>query len=275
MSKRDGFFKGKVALITGGSSGIGLATARALVLEGVNVWLLSRKMDKLRASIRRLNCEELLDCGVVSADVSNVSQVKHAVGQVIRSAGAPDYLINSAGVTRPGYVTELGVDVFHHLMQVNYFGTVHTTKAVMSAMKERGSGHIVNVSSVAGFLGVFGYSAYTASKFAVRGYSDVLRAELKSYGIGVSIVFPPDTDTPQLAEEEQYKPPVTKALVANAHVISPDLVARSIVAGIKKNQYIILPGVEAKLLFWLNGLLGSAVYPIMDFMIRRARRKAT
>jgi 3-dehydrosphinganine reductase len=273
MTDRDHSFKDKIALVTGGSSGIGLTTARLLASKGANTWLLSRSRKRLEDSIQSLECEELLDCGIVIADVSDPTQVQNAVDQVVRQAGVPDYLINSAGITRPGYVTDLDLDVFQRLMQVNYFGTVYTCRAVIPGMRDRGSGHIVNICSVAGFLGVFGYSAYTATKYAVRGFSDVLRAELKSYGIGVSIVFPPDTDTPQLADEEQYKPPETKALVSNAHVISPELVARSILSGISKNRYIILPGFETKLLYWLSGILGSAVYPIMDVMISRARRK--
>ena len=91
-------------------------------------------------------------------------------------------------------------------MDLNYFGTVNMVKALLPAMLERGSGHIVNISSVAAFLGVFGYSAYGASKYAVRGFSDVLRAEVKPLGVRVSVVFPPDMDTPGLANENKTKP---------------------------------------------------------------------
>jgi 3-dehydrosphinganine reductase len=101
----------------------------------------------------------------------------------------------------------------------------------------------------------------------------VLRAELKPLGIRVSIVFPPDTDTPQLAYENQFKPPETKILSGTAGVLSPQQVAKEILRGVARGQYVILPGSEMKLLYRLNGLLGNAVYPLMDWMIRSARRK--
>jgi 3-dehydrosphinganine reductase len=139
-------------------------------------------------------------------------------------------------------------------------------------MIKRGSGHIVNISSIAGFLGVYGYTAYGASKYAVRGFSDVLRAEMKPLGIQVSVVFPPDTDTPQLAYENQFKPPETKELAGNAHAVSPEIVAKAILRGVARRQYVIIPGFEGKLYYWLGGLVGTGLYPIMDLMVAQARR---
>ena len=112
-------------------------------------------------------------------------------------------------------------------MATNYFGTLHVIKAVTPGMIDRGSGHIVNICSLGGFLGVFGYSAYCASKYAVRGLSDVLRAELRPYGIHFSVVYPPDTDTPQLAYENPFKPPETRAL-GSGKALSAAEVARTI-----------------------------------------------
>jgi 3-dehydrosphinganine reductase len=125
---------------------------------------------------------------------------------------------------------------------------------------------------MAGFMGVFGYAAYGAAKYAVRGYSEVLRAELKPLGIGVSVVFPPDTDTPQLAYENQFKPMETKELAGNAGVMSPDAVATAIIKGVAKKQFLILPG-ESKLYYRLTGWMGGAMYPIMDYLIAQAQHK--
>ena len=108
-----------------------------------------------------------------------------AVIQVSEKSGPPDLLVNSAGVAHPGYFQELDLNIFHWMMEVNYFGTVYMTKEVIPSMLKRGSGYIVNISSMAGFVGTFGYTAYGGSKFAVRGFSDVLRAEMKIHGIGV------------------------------------------------------------------------------------------
>ena len=140
-------------------------------------------------------------------------------------------------------------------------------------MVARRSGHIVNISSVYGFIGGYGYSAYCASKFAVRGFSDALRAELKPLGIGVSIVFPQNTDTPQLARENKLKSPLLKAM-DNTRVMTAEDVAKVIVRGISRRQYVIIPGTEGKFLFWMTGVLGTGTYRVMDRLVMGAQKKA-
>jgi len=267
-SYRD-YYRHKLILITGGSSGIGKALALKLDQAGAKLVLVARRMELLLATQSLMRGP----CRVIAADVSDASQVEKAINEVEKDLGVPDIIINSAGVAHPGYVQELPLSVFREMMEINYFGTVNTVKAALPSMLARQSGWIVNISSVAGFIGVFGYTAYGASKFAVRGFSDALRAELKPLGIGVSIVFPPDTDTPQLTYENTLKPPETKALAGNAGLLSPDEVAEEILLSVKKRRYLILPGREAKLLYVLHHVLGGTIYPIMDILIRRARRK--
>lgn len=266
-------YQDRIALITGGSSGIGLALAHLLAEAGAHVWLLARRKAALEAALAALPRASGQRCGIVAADVSDWRQVQAAVERIGSEVGVPDLVVNSAGVTHPGYVQEIPLEIFRQMIEVNYLGTVHLVKAVLPGMMARGSGHIVNISSAAGFLGVFGYTAYGASKFAVRGFSDVLRAELRPLGIRVSIVFPPDTDTPQLAYENQFKPPETKALAGSAGVLSPRQVAEEILRNVARGRYVILPGLEMKLIYRLSGLLGNAVYPLMDWMIQNARRK--
>jgi 3-dehydrosphinganine reductase len=140
-------------------------------------------------------------------------------------------------------------------------------------MIKRGSGTIVNIASQAGFIGVFGYSAYSGSKYAVRGLSDVLRAELKPLGIHVSIVFPPDTQTPQLDFEAPLKPIETKEIAGSSRVMSAEAVSEAILNGIHKGRYVILPGTEGKLFYRLTNLLGNLTYPIMDWLVRKAQKK--
>jgi 3-dehydrosphinganine reductase len=205
--------------------------------------------------------------------VSSERQVSEAIARLVAEAGLPDLVINSAGITHPGYVQELSLDIFREMMEVNYFGTVYVTKAVLPGMLERGSGHIVNIASLAGVVGVFGYTAYGASKYAVRGFTDALRAEVKGLGIDVSIVFPPDTDTPQLAYENEFKPPETKALSNLNSILPPDKVARAILDGIRRRRYVILPSFDSKLTYWLVSLAGTLAYPAMDWLVARARRR--
>lgn len=190
---------GKVALVTGGSSGIGKAIACGLAERGMHVWLVAQRKDlldtaRIEVETHRKNQSQMI--GTVSADVSDWDQVRSAVNLVSVKSGPPDLLVNSAGVTHPGYVEKLDLNIFNWMMEVNYFGTVYMTKEVLPVMLKRGSGYILNISSMGGIIGAFGYTAYAASKFAVRGFTDALRQEIELFGIGVSILFPSDTDTP-------------------------------------------------------------------------------
>jgi len=137
----------------------------------------------------------------------------------------------------------------------------------------RGSGYIINISSMAGVIGAFGYTAYSGAKFAVRGFTDTLRAELKPKGIQVSIVFPPDTDTPQLTWETQFKPPETAILAGSDKPLQAAYVAQTILQNVARNKYVIVPGWNAKLMYWLATHLGGLVYPIMDLLIKDASKK--
>jgi 3-dehydrosphinganine reductase len=176
-------------------------------------------------------------------------------------------------VAHPGYVQDLDLDIFTWMMEVNYFGTVYVTKELIPAMLRRGSGFIVNISSVAGFIGTFGYTAYGASKFAVRGFSDALRAEMKLHNIGVALVFPPDTQTAQLEYENKIKPAETKALAGNTSVMTAEDVATEIIRGIERGKYIILPGLESKLIYRLNSIVGGGLRYYMDQVVAKASKR--
>ena len=265
------YFKGKLIIVTGGSSGIGQALARQLAEAGAHIWIWARREALLKETLSTLGGEGHHAYLVV--DISKREQVEAALKRVIQEAGVPDMIINNAGATYPNYIEGIPIETFENLMQVNYFGTVYLTQAALPAMLERGSGHIVNVSSTAGFIGAFGFGAYGPTKFAVRGYSDVLRSEMKYRGIRVSIVFPPDTDTPMMADENKYKPFETKEISGSTGMLSADAVAKATLEGIAKNRYLILPGFSNRFLFWLNNLLGGGIYPLMDFMVAQALKK--
>lgn len=270
------FYLNKLVLVTGGSSGIGLAIARQVLLNGGHVAILARRPEILNSAANELvNSKRQPDQNIytLQADVSNKTEVENALNAFINQNGLPDMVFNSAGVAHPGRFEDLGDGIFHWMMDVNYFGIVNVLKVLVPLMQQRKSGVIVNISSIAGFIGVYGYTAYGASKFAVSGLSDALRSELKPDGIQVSIVFPPDTDTPQLTYESQFKPAVTKEIAGSAKLLDPNVVAAETLKAVARKQYIVLPGNEGKLMYWLHHFVGRLLYPIMDMMVDSALKK--
>lgn len=268
---------GRHALITGGSSGIGLAVAARLASDGWNLSLVARRADRLaeaRSMLRETAGAPDRQILLAPADVSDMAAVEAATSGVVEAYGPPDLVVTSAGVARPGRFDALSPEVFRTAMDVNYMGTVHTIKAVLPAMRRRGTGRIVMVSSGAGLVGLFGYTAYAPSKFAVRGLAESLRGELARDGIGVSIVYPPDTDTPQLAEENRFKPAETKRITAQARTWSADDVARAILDGVRRNRFAITPGWEMWALSRLHSLIGAMLQRRFDRLAEAARRQA-
>ena len=138
-------------------------------------------------------------------------------------------------------------------------------------MIERRAGSFVGVSSAAGLVGVFGYTAYAPTKFAVRGFLESLRGELLPYGIHVGCSFPPDTDTPQLADENQYKPKETKAISGTIKPLTAARVAKSIIEGIEKEHFAILTDAATRALAKLTGLAPGVVAKVMDRSVRKAQ----
>ncbi len=279
-------FHNQHAIITGGSSGIGRATARLLTQRGAHVSIIARRqelLDETLAELKALNAGARLAGAhqespaqrfrATSADVTDWEQTQEAIATLTTGGHPPDILINAAGFAHPGYFEELPLEIFHNTMNADFFGTLHPIKAILPTMMERRSGHIINFSSVAGFLGVFGYTAYGAAKFAVRGFSDVLRQEMKPYSIHVSVIFPPDTDTPQLHYENQFKPLETRRIAGAAKALTADQVAQALVRGIERRQVYILPSFDTRLYFLLtNGFTGLFRWHF-DRAIAKARRE--
>lgn len=261
------------ALITGGSSGIGKATACLLAGRGLHISIIARGHERLlqaRAEIERACIDSGQRVLALAADVADRAAVEQAIDEICSESGVPDLVITSAGIALPGMAYDLPVDVFEQTMAVNYLGSVYAIKAVLPAMRERRQGHLVLISSGAGLLGIYGYTAYGASKFAVRGLAEALRSELKPDNIGVSIVYPPDTDTPQLAEEQKHKPAATSRITGSAGVMSAEQVAQAIMKGIDRQTFVIAPGME---MFWL-ARLHSVIAPLLNYYFDRLIRQA-
>ena len=179
----------KVALVTGASSGFGRLTAEHLLVEGYRVFGTTRKELPGAGS----TSTEAKKHGVemITLDVRSEKSVREGVGHVLQSAGRVDLLVNNAGVLiTVGPDEETSPDEARTLFETNFFGVTRMTHAVLPSMRSRRSGRIINISSLAGLLPVPGQALYSASKFAVEGYSEALRQELMPYGITVSLVEP-------------------------------------------------------------------------------------
>ncbi|MCC5644401.1 SDR family oxidoreductase [Nostoc sp. CHAB 5824] len=264
----------KHAIITGGSSGIGKAIAKLLVESGSSISIIARTQTKLnstKAELETFKTHRNQQILVISADVSQREQVESAIASAIIGLGVPDLLITSAGIAHPGYFAELPMAIFEQTMAINYFGTLYCIKAVLRSMIEQGKGHIVVISSGAGLIGLYGYTPYSPSKFAVRGLAESLRGELKTAGIYISIVYPPDTDTPQLAAENKTKPIETKLITQSAQIMTAEKVAFDILLGVKRKLFVITPGREMFLLMRFHSLFAPILQWYCDRIVGRSR----
>lgn len=260
------------AIITGGSSGIGKATARLLAEQGANLSLIARdrhKLEQAREEISTLTVNSQQQILILEADVADQESINSVIQQAIAELGAPELLITSAGMAHPGYFSQIPLEIFEQTMAVNYFGTLYSIRAALPGMLKRKKGNMVMISSGAGLIGIYGYSAYCPSKFALRGLAESLRGELKPQGIQVTIVYPPDTDTPQLAAENKIKPIETKKITATAKTWSAGAVAAEILRGVENKKFAIAPGAELTILNRFHSLLAPLLNWYFDSIINK------
>lgn len=261
-------------IITGGSSGIGKATALLLASRGATLSIVARDPEKLTQAQTEIEAvHPQTKVLPISADVANRAEAEQAIRRAIEQSGPPDAIITCAGIAHPGYFRDLSIEIFEQTMAVNYFGTLYCLKAALPAMERQEKGHVVMVSSGAGLIGIYGYTPYSPSKFALRGLAESLRGELKVWGIGTSIVYPPDTETPQLEAENRTKPPETKRITATAKTWSAAAVAQEIVAGIEKGSFVIAPGQEMGVLARLHSLIAPGLNWYFDRVVQQTRRE--
>jgi uncharacterized protein len=193
MKSNHNKFGGKIVLITGASHGIGNQTALDFASAGAKVVILVARTESKLAEIESIiGDKQLGQVNVVSycCDVSNKKQVSELAQKVIDRFGYIDILINNAGIGIYGKLEDQTAEDLELVMQTNYFGTVYCTKAFLGLMLNRRCGHIVNVASVAGSFGVAGMAGYSASKYAILGFSESLYHELHRTGVGITVVSP-------------------------------------------------------------------------------------
>ena len=196
-------FSGAVAVVTGGASGIGLATARALAAQGAHVALADINEDGLNAAaddVRGHATDNTTQVITLVTDVTDEAQVRELMRQALELTGRLDLVVASAGIGRGGPIEDLPASEMRRMLDVNVMGVYNCVQAALPAMRAQGSGHFALLSSVAGKLGVPTLSGYCASKWAVRGFSIAMRAELYGSGIGITTVYPAWVDTPMLRQ---------------------------------------------------------------------------
>ena len=265
-------FNGKCAYITGGSSGIGLAAAKRLAATGTRVVIFSRSDTKLAAALDEIKQDPKAAAVAHRLDVADADDVGQVMARAVKETDPPDLLINSAGISQADYFENINAAAFDRIMRVNLYGTRNTIAALLPHMRRQGHGHIVNVASVAGYIGVFGFTGYCASKFAVIGFSEALRGELRPQGITVSVLCPPDTDTPMLHDENINKPPETLKISEGGGLLTADQVARAMLKGVRRRRFMIIPGAGARFTWLAKRLVPGIVFAVMDRDVRKVRK---
>jgi len=267
-------FKNMVVVITGGSSGLGKALAKRFIKMGASVALIARNKQKLAAS----KAELLASCGdgskveIFNCDVADFSTTEKTFKDIIESMSSIDILVNSAGILKEGYFEEQSSETFREIMDINYFGTLNCVKAIMPVFKKRGGGRIVNIASLGGKFGVFGYAAYCSSKFAVVGLSETLRCELKPLNIKIQLVCPPEFDSPMVDDLNTYRTEENRAMAHIASVLSIEYVADKVFTGIMRDRYLIIPGRISRFLELSNRWFPAISRAITDYQIKKVYR---
>jgi short-subunit dehydrogenase len=253
-------FRGKGAVITGASSGIGKLLARRFAREGAQVALVARRESELQ----QLAAEIEQDGGralVLPCDVADRREVFACAAQAVATLGSVDILVNNAGYGHHRRFLDWDLDDMERMLQVNFLGALYWTKALLSQMVERRTGWLVFVASVAGKLAVPEESAYVASKFAMVGLAETLSIELEDLGVHVLTVCPGTINTPFFdAEALERMPPVSRRMM-----IEPEAVVEATVDALARGKReITVPRIIAA------GYVARALAP--EFMRRNTRR---
>jgi NAD(P)-dependent dehydrogenase (short-subunit alcohol dehydrogenase family) len=266
----------KRILITGAASGIGRALATAAAREGARLVLTDRNGPLLDEVAAELASSVVL---AAPADVSDIDEVRALADKVHAEGGSVDIVMNVAGISAWGTVDRLEHRHWRSMVDVNLMGPIHVIESFVPAMIAAGrGGHLVNVSSAAGLLGLPWHAAYSASKFGLRGVSEVLRFDLRQHGIGVSLVCPggvatPLTDTVRIAGVDQTGPAFARM---QAHfrkrAVTPEQAAAAILRGVRRNRYLVYTSRDIQLAYLLQRAFPPGYVLLMRAMNLALRR---
>ena len=255
--------KDKVVIITGASSGIGEATALLLAEKGASVVLASRNKEKLEALARRIG-EKGGKALAAPADVTSPGDVRNLVEKTLEHFKTIDVLINNAGIALVKPVVDSADPEMRSIMETNFWGPVNCARAVLPTMIAKGGGQILNILSQSGRIGVPCHAFYSASKFALAGFSESLRQELRPSGVRVTMVFPGFVETPMT--EAPLKAAKTAGL--SLHPVSAGYAARKIFQAIQNKEEEITFPAMSRLMIIAHFFCPKAVEKLI-FMVRK------
>jgi NAD(P)-dependent dehydrogenase (short-subunit alcohol dehydrogenase family) len=249
-------FAGKRCFITGAASGIGRATALRLAGDGAELYLTDRNADGLAQTVAdaRALGAQVPEYRVL--DISKYDEVAAFAADIHATHPSMDIVMNIAGVSAWGTVDRLSHEQWTKMIAINLMGPIHVVESFLPAMvADHRGGHLVNVSSAAGLIGLPWHAAYSASKFGLRGLSEVLRFDLARHRIGVSVVVPGAVNTPlvntvEIAGVDRDDPGVSRWVGRfSGHAVSPEKAADKILAGIARNRFLIYTSADIRALY--------------------------
>ena len=273
--------RGKKCFITGAASGIGRATALAAAAEGASLFLTdvhAERLEEVVAEARRTGGQ----VGAFKAfDIADFESVRTFAKEIHSAHGSMDVVMNIAGISVWGTVENLAHDDWRKVVEINLMGPIHVIECFIPEMIKAGSGgHLVNVSSAAGLFGLPWHAAYSASKFGLRGISEVLRFDLRRHNIGVSLVCPGAVNTPLVAsvkvigidETSEHFKKVKARFKKRA--VTPEKAAQAILDGIKHNRYMVFTSFDIRVGYWFQQKLSFPYEMAMQRMNDQFHRLA-
>lgn len=254
------------AYVTGGASGIGLEMSRRLAGRGWDIVVFDLVSAEQSSARLRGACRGSAgQMRTYTVDVADGEAVHRAFTRAAREVGPPDLVFNSAGIVSAWPFAQQSPEQFERVIRVNLLGSRNVAAAALPLMAE--GGLLALVASMAGLIGTYGYTSYAASKFGVVGFAEALRMELAPRGIDVSVICPPEVETPMVVHERTYRSAATAALKRLAGNLSVEYACGEILRGLDRRRFMIVPGRRARLALrladwtprWLNHLVADRI----------------